>query len=66
MSKELLDCCIELPNIQRIRDDSKVEEIVNYQREQLLNNGQCDFHGVINTPLSRNRPMFFSRWTTSV
>lgn len=48
MSKELLDCCIELPNIQRIRDESKVNEIVNYQREQLLNNGHCDFHGVIN------------------
>ena len=48
MSKELLDCCIELPNIQRIRDDSKVDEIVKYQKEQLLNKGLCDFHGVIN------------------
>jgi hypothetical protein len=48
MSKELLDCCIELPNIQRIRDESKVDEIVSYQRQQLLNNGHCDFHGVIN------------------
>lgn len=48
MSKELLDCCIELPNIQRIRDDNKVDEIVSYQRQQLLNNGHCDFHGVIN------------------
>ena len=48
MSKELLDCCIELPNIQRIRDESKVDEIVNYQRQQLLNTGHCDFHGVIN------------------
>ena len=48
ISKELLNCCIELPNIQRIRDESKVDEIVNYQRQQLLNNGHCDFHGVIN------------------
>lgn len=48
MSKELLDCCIELPNIQRIRDESKVDEIVTYQRQNLLNTGHCDFHGVIN------------------
>ena len=48
MSKELLECCIELPNIQRIRDESKVEEIIDYQKQRLLHDGYCDFHGVIN------------------
>lgn len=59
MSKELLNCCIELPNIQRILDESKVNEIVEYQKQQLMNNGQCDFHGVINIHHCRETERYF-------
>jgi hypothetical protein len=59
MSKDLIDCCIEVPNIQRIRDDVKVDQIVEYQKQHLLNNGHCDFHGVINIHHCQETDRFF-------
>ena len=59
MSKELLDCCIEVPNIQRIRDDDKVDEIVEYQKQQLKMAGYCEFHGVINIHYCENNDRYF-------
>lgn len=48
MSKDLLNCCIRIPNIQRICDNDKVNDIVDYQNKLLLNNGYCNFQGVLN------------------
>ena len=47
-SATLLSYNIQIPNIQRIRDDAKVAEIVAYQLNQLKTNGHCNFLGVIN------------------
>ena len=59
MSKELLNCCIEMPNIQRIRDDDKVNEIIEYQNLQLKITGHCDFHGVINIHHCESNDRYF-------
>jgi len=47
-STQLLSYNIQIPNIQRIRDDAKVGEIVTYQKEFLRKDGACNFIGVIN------------------
>jgi hypothetical protein len=47
-SDRLLSYNIQTPNIQRIRDDKKVDEIVAYQQACLRKDGQCNFVGVIN------------------
>jgi hypothetical protein len=48
MSKDFLAIDIIIPNEQRIRDDDKVDEIVQFQLEQLKHKGQCNFMGLIN------------------
>ena len=48
MSKDLLVSSITIPNIQRIRDDCKVNDIIDYQKKQLSSKGDFNFHGVIN------------------
>ena len=48
MSKDFLKLEILIPYDQRIRDDDKVKEIVNYQMEQLKSIGWCNFMGLIN------------------
>jgi hypothetical protein len=47
-SNTLLSFNIEIPNIQRIRDDDKVKDIVAYQQAKLKQNGACNFIGCIN------------------
>ena len=47
-SKDLLSVCITIPNVQRIRDDDKVNDIVTYQRIELRDHGRYNFFGVIN------------------
>ncbi len=47
-SCKLLTFPIEIPNIQRIRDDDKVNEIVAYQQLKLKQTGACNFIGSIN------------------
>lgn len=44
----LLRFTIELPNIQRIRYDEKVDEIVDYQLKYYINEKEFNFLGVIN------------------
>ena len=41
----LLSYNIQMPNIQRIRDDVKVSEIVLYQSARLKSTGHCNFLG---------------------
>lgn len=48
MSKDFLKLELLMPNEQRILDDDKVKEIVNYQMEKLKNIGWCNFMGLIN------------------
>lgn len=48
MSKDLLSACITVPNVQRIRDDDKVTDIVAYQRNELKERGKYNFFGVVN------------------
>ena len=48
MSKDLLNTSICIPNIQRIRDDDKVADIIEYQKNHLAAKGEFNFHGVIN------------------
>ncbi len=47
-SSMLMTFPIEIPNIQRIRDDDKVNEIVAYQQLKLKQTGACNFIGCIN------------------
>jgi hypothetical protein len=47
-SDRLLAYNIQIPNIQRIRDDKKVNDIVSYQQSCLRKDGVCNFIGVIN------------------
>ena len=47
-SSKLMAFPIEIPNIQRIRDDDKVNEIVAYQQSKLRQTGSCNFIGSIN------------------
>jgi 5-methylcytosine-specific restriction endonuclease McrA len=47
-SSKLMTFPIEIPNIQRIRDDDKVNEIVEYQQLKLKQTGTCNFIGSIN------------------
>ena len=48
MSKDFLKLEILIPYDQRVRDDDKVEEIINYQMGQLKSFGRCNFMGLIN------------------
>ena len=45
---ELVKLEIELPNIQRLKDSSKIDDIVNYQDNYYKSNGNYNFLGVIN------------------
>jgi hypothetical protein len=47
-SRQLINFNIQIPTIQRIRDDTKVREIVEYQQKKLKEDGVCNFLGVIN------------------
>ena len=47
-SNILMTFPIEIPNIQRIRDDDKVSDIVIYQQGRLKQTGACNFIGSIN------------------
>jgi len=47
-SRQLVKCNIQIPGVQRIRDDTKVKDIVAYQQTKLRENGLCNFIGVIN------------------
>ena len=47
-SSRLMTFPIEIPNIQRIRDDDKVKEIVAYQNMKLKQTGSFNFIGCIN------------------
>ena len=47
-SNKLISFNIEIPNIQRIRDDDKVKDIVAYQQAKLKQTGTCNFIGCIN------------------
>lgn len=47
-SNKLISLNIEIPNIQRIRDDDKVKDIVAYQQAKLKQTGTCNFIGCIN------------------
>ena len=47
-SRQLIEYNIQIPTIQRIRDDSKVREIVEYQQAKPKEDGVCNFLGVIN------------------
>ena len=46
--RDLLATQVNIPNIQRIRDDDKVAEIINYQLRQLKEMGRFNFLGLIN------------------
>ena len=46
--RDFLAIQIDIPNIQRIRDDDKVAEIINYQTCQLKQYGRYNFLGLIN------------------
>jgi hypothetical protein len=48
MSKDFLKIDISIPNAQRIRDDDKVNDIINYQLERLRTKGYCNIMGLIN------------------
>lgn len=55
----LLSYNIQMPNIQRIRDDVKVSEIVLYQSARLKSTGHCNFLGVINVHYCKeNRELY--------
>ena len=45
---KLITLDIEIPNIQRIKDDIKVREIIKYQLDYFKNNKKFNFIGVIN------------------
>jgi hypothetical protein len=47
-TNKLLSHIIQVPNIQRIRDNAKITEIVAYQQSCLQKTGACNFLGVIN------------------
>ena len=47
-SSKLMTFNIEIPNIQRIRDNDKVNDIVAYQQAKLKQTGACNFIGCIN------------------
>lgn len=47
-NKILLDFDINIPNEQRIMDDSKVKEIINYQELKYKQSGQFNFIGILN------------------
>lgn len=47
-SSILLRYNIQIPNVQRIIDDIKVNEIILYQKTKLKNNGICNFLGTLN------------------
>ena len=47
-SQDLLAIQVDIPNIQRIRDDDKVAEIIDYQLRQLKDHGHFNFLGLIN------------------
>lgn len=47
-SRQLIKCNIQIPGVQRIRDDTKVRDIVTYQQSKLRDDGACNFMGVIN------------------
>ena len=48
MSKDLLSLSLIIPNIQRIIDIDKVNDIVVYQKNELKERGVCNFFGLIN------------------
>ena len=50
-NKILLDIEINIPNEQRIRDDTKVNEIIEYQEDYYKKNGIFNFIGIINIHL---------------
>ena len=59
MSCDFLTIDILIPNEQRIRDDDKVNEIVEYNRTHLKEKGWCNFMGCINIHLcEENNQMY--------
>lgn len=59
MSYDFLLIDILIPNEQRIRDDNKVNEIVEYNRTHLKEKGWCNFMGCINIHLcEENNQMY--------
>ena len=47
-SRQLIKYNIQIPGVQRIRDDTKVKYIAAYQQSKLRDDGACNFMGVIN------------------
>lgn len=47
-SGKLIKHNIQIPNIQRLRDDDKISDIVAYQQSKLRLDGVCNFLGTIN------------------
>jgi 5-methylcytosine-specific restriction endonuclease McrA len=58
-TSKLLNQEIEIPNIQRIRDDNKINDIVNYQINYYKNNNKFNFLGVINIHYCKENNLFF-------
>lgn len=59
MSNDLFKLDVLIPNEQRIRDDDKVTEIVEYQLDQLKSKGWCNIMGLLNIHLcGENRQMY--------
>ena len=58
-SSKLLSQDIELPNIQRIRDDDKVNDIINYQLNYFKKNKKFNFLGVINIHYCKENSTFY-------
>lgn len=59
MSSDFLTIDVLIPNEQRIRDDNKVHEIVEYNRTHMKEKGWCNFMGCINIHLcEENNQMY--------
>ena len=58
-SSKLLSQDIELPNIQRIRDDDKVNDIINYQLNYFKKKNKFNFFGVINIHYCKQNSTFY-------
>ena len=59
MSNDFFRLDVLIPNEQRIRDDDKVNEIVDYQINQLKSKGWCNIMGLLNIHLcEENNQMF--------
>ena len=59
LSKELLSLKIEIPNIQRITDDEKIEDIIKYQKDYLKKHNKFNIIGVINIHYCKQNETYY-------